>query len=182
MTGRVFDRAFAWQMTARQAAVAAWLLATAAAEQYGPVDRVIAIERGGTEPARAIAGQLGARLHAVRARHNMTGDLYAQATGQVWCAAPGAGTLAVSGCVLVVDDICGTGATLDAVTSMLSGLAAPGTRLHTATMCRNAGASARPGLTVWDDLREWVIFPWESGPPGGTAIRMLPDPERAHAA
>ena len=82
--------------------------------------------------------------------------------------------------MLIVDDICGTGATLHAVTSILRELAGPGTRLCSATLCRNAGAPARPGLTVWDDLREWVIFPWEPRPPEGTIIRTLPDPRQAH--
>ncbi len=182
MTGRVFDHVFAWQMTPRQVADAASLLAAAAAGRFGLVDQVFAIERGGIEPARAIAGKLGAHLRTVRARHNPTSDLYAQATGQVSCAVSGIAAGAVSGCVLIVDDICGTGATLHAVTSVLSGLAAPGSRLHTATLCRNAGASARPRLTVWDDLREWVVFPWEPRPPASTALRMLPDPEQAHAA
>jgi hypoxanthine phosphoribosyltransferase len=141
---------------------------------------VIAIERGGTEPAQIIASQLGANLRAVRARHNPTSDLYAQATGEVSCTAPGFGAEAVSGCVLIVDDICGTGATLHAVTSVLRELASPGTRLHSATLCRNAGAPARPGLTVWDNLREWVIFPWEPRPPEGTILRTLPDPGQAH--
>jgi hypoxanthine phosphoribosyltransferase len=182
MTGRVFDHAFAWQMNPRQAAAAASLLAAAAAGRFGPVDQVIAIERGGIEPARAIASQLGAPLGSVRARHNPTSDLYAQATGRVSCTVSGIAARTVSGCVLVVDDICGTGATLHTIGGVLSELAAPGARLHTATLCRNAGATCRPALTVWDDLREWVVFPWEPRPPAGTTVRMLPDPEQAHAA
>jgi len=181
MSGRVFDHAFAWQMTTDQLAAAASLLADAAASQFGPVDQVIAIERGGVEPARAIASRLGVRLHTVRARHNPTSDLYTQATGQVSCTASSLPADTVSGCVLIVDDICGTGATLHAVTSLLSQQACPGTRLHTATFCRNAGASTRPELTVWDDLREWVIFPWEPRQAAGTT-RTLPDPTQAHAA
>jgi hypoxanthine phosphoribosyltransferase len=78
VTGRVFDHAFAWQMTHRQLTSAASLLADAAARQFGHVDQVIAIERGGTEPARIIASQLGANLRAIRARHNPTSDLYAR--------------------------------------------------------------------------------------------------------
>ena len=55
MTGRAFNHDFAWQMTASQAADAASALARAAASG-GPVDAVIAIARGGTRPARDIAG------------------------------------------------------------------------------------------------------------------------------
>ncbi len=182
MTGRIFDHAFAWQMTPRQLTSAASLLADAALSQFGPVDQVIAVERGGIEPARAIASHLGTRLCAIRARHNHTSDLYTQATGQVWCTAAGLPPAAVNGCVLIVDDICGTGATLRTVTSILRELAGPGTRPHTATLCRNAGASDKPQLTVWDNLREWVVFPWEPRPPGGTTLRTLPDPRQARAA
>ena len=179
MTSRAFNRHFAWQMTGPQAAAAAAVLAGAAATG-GPVDAVIAIARGGTQPARDIAAALGAPVRTVRASHNPTDAMYAEATGRVWCDAAGAGPL--RGRVLVVDDICGTGATLAAVTSALARVAAPGAALVTATLCRNAGSPCRPDLTVWDDLREWVIFPWEAGPPDGLPARCLPDPGQAFTA
>ncbi len=81
-----------------------------------------------------------------------------------------------------MDDICGTGATLTAVTSALARIAAPGAALVTATLCRNAGSPCRPDLTVWDDLREWVVFPWEARPPDGLPVRRLPDPGQALVA
>jgi hypoxanthine phosphoribosyltransferase len=179
MTSRAFNHDFAWQMTISQAATAARILAGAAAEG-GPVDVVIAIERGGTRPARDIAAALGAPVRPVQARHNPTDAMYAEATGRVSCDVAGAGPL--RGRVLVVDDICGTGATLATVTSALARFAAPGTALVTATLCRNAGSPGRPGLTVWDDLREWVIFPWEASPPDGLPVRCLPDPGQALVA
>jgi hypoxanthine phosphoribosyltransferase len=179
VTSRAFNREFAWQMTASQAAGAASVLAGAAA-RGGPVDAVVAVARGGTQPARDIAAALGVRVRTVRARHNPTDAMYAQATGRVWCDAAEAGP--VCGRVLIVDDICGTGATLTAVTSALARNAAPGAALVTATLCRNAGSPCRPDLTVWDDLREWVIFPWEAGPPDGLPVRCLPDPGQALVA
>jgi uncharacterized protein len=172
MTSRAFNHDFAWQMTASQATTAASILASAAAKG-DPVDVVIAIARGGTQPARDIATALGAPVRTVRARHNYTDSMYAEATGRVSCDVAGAGPL--RGRVLVVDDICGTGATLATVTSALA-RAAPGAALLTATLCRNAGSPSRPDLTVWDDLREWVIFPWEASPPDGLPVRYLPDP------
>jgi uncharacterized protein len=176
MTARVFDHAFAWQVTPRQATAAAALLAVAATQRFGRPDHVIAVARGGIVPARAIAGLTGARLQIITARHNATSAPYTQATGQVTCTMTGTGPQPLSGRVFVVDDICDTGATLDAVTSALAALASEGTCLHTLTLCRNAGAAGRPALTVWDDLREWVIFPWEPGPPDGMAVRTLPGP------
>jgi hypoxanthine phosphoribosyltransferase len=178
VTSRSFNREFAWQMTASQAAAAAAVLAGAAA-RGGPVDAVVAVARGGTWPARDIAAALGVPVTTVRARHNPTDAMYAQATGRVWCDAE-AGP--VRGRVLVVDDICGTGATLTAVTSALARIAGPGAALVTATLCRNAGSPCRPDLMVWDDLREWVIFPWEAGPPDGLPVRCLPDPGQALVA
>jgi hypothetical protein len=166
-------------MSASQAAGAAAVLA-GAASRGGPVDAVIAVARGGTQPARDIAAALGVPARTVRARHNPTDAMYAQATGHVWCDAAETGPL--RGRVLVVDDICGTGATLAAVTSALALAAEPGAELVTATLCRNAGSPCRPDLTVWDDLREWVIFPWEAGPPDGLPARCLPDPGQAFTA
>ncbi|MGH3157338.1 MAG: phosphoribosyltransferase [Streptosporangiaceae bacterium] len=178
MTGRVFDHTHAWQMTSGQLARAASLLAAAATEQFGPADEVIAVARGGIQPAQAIAALLGVPLRPVRAQHNPTSALYTQATGRVSTTGTSIEPGSVQGNILIVDDICGTGATLHAVTATLTPLTAPGARLHTITLCRNAGASTRPSLTVWDNLREWVIFPWEPSPREGIRLQALPAPVR----
>jgi hypothetical protein len=153
-----------------------------AARLRGPVNEVIAVARGGIHPAHVVAGTLGVPLRRIQARHNPGDDLYSQVTGHVRCAAPGieAGTL--RGCVLIVDDICGTGAALQAVMAALAPLAAPGARLCTATLCRNTRAASQPDLTIWDNLREWVIFPWEISAPAGIPVRALPSPAKVRAA
>jgi uncharacterized protein len=180
MTGRIFDRAFAWQMSQAQADAAAELLAGTAARLFGQPDQVIAIAGGGIAPGTAAARRLRVPLLTVRAQHNPTSALYTQATGKVRCVLDEAVAASLHGRVLVVDDICGTGATFDAVTSAVTEAAGPGVRLHTAALCRNAGAAARPAITIWDELREWVIFPWEPAPPPGSTTRPLPAPVRAH--
>jgi hypoxanthine phosphoribosyltransferase len=174
MSTRVFDYQAAWLMTPTQASAAAVMLADAAARHFGPLSQVIAIARGGTDPATVIARWLGVPLLTVQARHNPVSDLYVQATGHVTCQLDDLRPGDVNGRALVVDDICGTGATLSAVTAALAQVAGPGTSLHTAALCRNAGAATRPDLIIWDNLRDWVIFPWEPGPPPGTATRHLP--------
>jgi uncharacterized protein len=182
VTGRVFSLKFAWQMSRDQADTAAAALAYAATARFGAASLVIGIANGGIQPATTIANSLGVPLACVRARHNATGDIGVQATGNVWCQLTDLAPGLVHGTVLVVDDIYGTGATLDAVTSALGELAVPGTRLHTITLCRNAGGQGRPCLTIWDDLREWVVFPWEAEPIDGTVLRPLPAPGEVHAA
>ena len=182
MTGRVFNAEFAWLMSADQAAAAGTILASIAAARYGTLGLVAGVANGGPEPAAAIARSLHAPLAIIRARHNATSAIRVQATGQVHVESPELRPGVVHGTVLVVDDIFGTGATLDAVISALAALAAPETRLHTATLCRNAGTERRPDLTVWDDLQEWVVFPWEAPPPPGTPLRPLPAPRKVGAA
>lgn len=182
MTGRVFSLEFAWQMSPGQADMAATVLARAANARFGAASLVIGIANGGIQPATAIAKHLDAPLACVQARHNATSDIRVQATGNVSCQLPDLAPGLVDGTVLVVDDIYGTGATLDAVTRALGELTVPGTRLHTITLCRNAGGQGRPCLTIWDDLREWVVFPWEAEPGGGTVLRPLPAPSEVRTA
>jgi len=180
MTSRIFDRAFAWQMSQAQADAAAVLLADTAARLFGQPDQVVAIAGGGIAPGAAAAYRLGVPLLTIRAQHNPTSALYTQATGKVRCILDETVAGRLHGRVLVVDDICGTGATFGAVTTAVTQAAGSRIRLHTAALCRNAGAAARPAITIWDELREWVIFPWEPAPPPGISTRPLPAPVRAH--
>jgi hypoxanthine phosphoribosyltransferase len=176
VTARVFDRTRLWRLSTAALEQAVSLLAAAAAEDFGPFTQVVGIAEGGTVPATQIAAQLGLTPTMVRARHNPTDARYSPATGQVWC---DPGGLAPAGQVLIVDDICGSGATLRTVASALAERATPDTRLFTATLCRNAGFTTTPDLWIWDDIRDWVVFPWEDQPPADT-MTDLPTPTRAY--
>ncbi|WP_045875812.1 phosphoribosyltransferase family protein [Pseudofrankia sp. DC12] len=176
MTARVFEHSRLWRLTAPALDRAVQLLATAATENFGAFTQVVGIADGGTVPATQIATQLGVRPTMVRARHNPTDAHYSPATGQVWC---DPGDLAPAGRVLVVDDICGSGATLRTVVAALAERAPTGTQLVTATLCLNAGSTAPPDLWVWADLRDWVVFPWETQPPADT-MTDLPLPTQAY--
>jgi hypoxanthine phosphoribosyltransferase len=175
MTIRVFDHTHLWRLSDSALDQAVTLLATAAATDFGRFASVIGVAEGGRIPATRIAAQLGIPIAIVRARHNPTDATYTPASGNVWCDPDG---LAPAGQVLVVDDICGSGATLRTVVTALTERSAPGARLVTATLCRNAGAATTPDLWVWDDLRDWVVFPWETQPPTGPTAD-LPMPTRA---
>jgi hypoxanthine phosphoribosyltransferase len=74
--------------------------------------------------------------------------------------------------VLLVDDICGSGATFSTVSAVLNGLWKP-TLLRTAVLCRNLGAGYTPDSWIWD-VADWVCFPWEPHP--GQATQPLPLP------
>ncbi len=99
----------------------------------------------------AIAAKLGAPAVAVSVRHNPDDTIYSQATGQVRCDfASFIPLMGSPGPFLVVDDICGTGATLAAVVEILTWLTAPEAKICTATLCRNVGAPpGTPDLHVW---------------------------------
>jgi hypoxanthine phosphoribosyltransferase len=172
MTARVFDRVHLWRLSEPALDQAVSLLAHAAATDFGPFTSVLGIAEGGRTPAIRIAAHLDIPVAIVRARHNPTDAAYTPASGQVWYDLD---RLAPAGQVLVVDDICGSGATLDTVVTALTERAAPDTRLVTATLCRNAGATTTPDLWVWDDLRDWVVFPWETQP-DDTLMTDLPTP------
>lgn len=181
MTGastRVFERKGMWSMNPVDFRSACQHLAEAALARYERIDTVIGIARGGCPPAFALAARTGASKVVVEARHNHDDSTYALASGTVEVdPSPLRSLAAKSGPFLIVDDICGTGLTLRAVTAHLRAIAADGASIATATLCRNAGAPrGLPNLYVWD-VADWVIFPWEASPPG-CRPSPLPPPSR----
>ncbi|ASO21570.1 hypothetical protein FHR81_003214 [Actinoalloteichus hoggarensis] len=178
-TGRVFEHRRIWTLDTDTHAYACRRLA-AATRELGQISTVIGIAHGGLFPSRIIADALGLAAHRITARHNATDAAFLPATGNVACdisTLPAALRTpdGLAGTVLLVDDICGTGATLDAVTTALTPWTTPGTRLLTATLCRNLGATRVPDLYCWD-VADWVAFPWEPAPPHDAHLEGLSGP------
>ncbi|WP_084965846.1 phosphoribosyltransferase [Thermoactinospora rubra] len=176
---RVFTRQRLWRLTPDAFQAATRLLAQAARDRLGEVRLVVGVGTGGSLPAYAIGTQLDARVVVVTAKHNASDEIGLQATGHVTCDLRRLHTLRrvepLTGPFLVVDDICGSGATLATVTAALRSLAEPRSVICTATLCRNAGAEdSLPDLYVWD-VADWVVFPWEY-PPAKQPTSLLPIP------
>jgi hypoxanthine phosphoribosyltransferase len=175
---RVFDHRRIWQVTSDLLQEATMRLSETVLGEHGPVDHVIGIAEGGTVPARMIASALDAHCCIVRARHNTSAATFQQATGIVHVDLEPLihelGGQRLTGRVLLVDDICGSGATLRHVTRGLAPLMRPDADVLTATLCLNSGASTRPDYSVWT-VSDWVVFPWEI-PPADHGIEPLPIP------
>ncbi|MEV6986993.1 phosphoribosyltransferase family protein [Sphaerisporangium sp. NPDC051017] len=149
------------------------LLASAVAHA-GPIAVVVGIADGGRAPAQQIAALLGVPACHITARHNSSDALYVQATGTVTVTVPDGFPEALGGRVLLVDDICGTGATFAAVTDALADRLAPDARVDTVALCRNVGSPARPDWWAWD-VDDWVVFPWEPHPDADARPLTLPE-------
>lgn len=154
------------------------LLATSSA-RFAPISAVIGIANGGLTPASGISGALDLPSYRITAKHNPTDAIYTEATGHVTV---NVDTLAadlnrrkLTGTVLLVDDICGSGATFTAVLPTIGPHLRPDTVIRTMALCRNAGTSLDPDLWVWT-VDDWVQFPWEPPPRPGVAIEELPMP------
>lgn len=137
-------------------------------------DVVVGIARGGIWPARMIASYLRRPLTIVTARHNATDQPRVQGSGEVAIDMINAGSIGTASRVLLVDDICGSGATLRVVIAALAEQAHP-ELIRTAALCRNLGSSYEPDRWVWD-VEDWVAFPWEPPPDRPPAIERLPVP------
>ncbi|MFJ1662416.1 phosphoribosyltransferase [Streptomyces anthocyanicus] len=173
---RVFQGKRVWAMS-QNAFLAAATLIAAHEETFAP-DLVIGLARGGVPLARETARILGIPAAEIRAQHNVSDMVGIQATGEVEVdeAALRAATASARR-VLIVDDICGSGATLTAVTHLL---ADSGVEARTAVLCRNDGARFHALDTwVWP-VADWVAFPWEAPPPPDST--PLPHPCQVHTA
>ncbi len=180
-TRRVFEHHQIWRLTPEALREATTLLAGAILSNHQSVQHVIGIANGGVAPARMIASTLGVKARTVHARHNTGDATYQQATGKVTLdLAPLIRALngqRMKGRVLVVDDICGSGATLRRLQHDLAPLLSPSAQLLTAVLCLNTGATTLPDYSVWT-VSDWVVFPWEK-PPADQDTTPLPRPEEA---
>ncbi|MFI8281124.1 phosphoribosyltransferase [Streptomyces sp. NPDC085929] len=140
----------------------------------GEVSIVLAVANGGTIPGAGLAGRLAVPLAHIQAKHNRTDAIHTQATGNVAVAVPDGFPDALSGRVLLVDDICGSGATFAALTTALEPMLTAGGRVETVALCRNEGADRAPDWAAYT-VDDWVVFPWEA-PPAGIELVALPSP------
>lgn len=171
---RLFRHERLWRLDDEPFHTAAVLLADAARRIRTP-DLVIGIDRGGRRLAEVVAAHLGLPMMMVTARHNASDNLELLDTGQVHVD-PIDRTRPAGQRVLLVDDICGSGSTLTAVTGVLAEAGTAG--LTTAVLCRNAGAAVNPDLWIWD-VTDWVVFPWER--PTTRSTQPLPTPASARS-
>ncbi|WP_084965366.1 phosphoribosyltransferase family protein [Thermoactinospora rubra] len=166
-----FTRQRLWRLTPDAFQAATRLLARAARDHLGEVRLVVGVGTGGSLPAYAIGTQVDARVVIVTAKHDTSGEIACdlgslQALSRVE---------PLTGPFLVVGDICGSGATLAAVTAALRSLAEPRSMIRTAALCRHTDAEdGVPDLYVWD-VADWVVFPWEY-PPAKQPTSPLPLP------
>lgn len=181
MTIRHFAHRRILRMPPASYATAIRLLTAAIPRRLGSPAAVIGIANGGLTPARSLAEALDAPAYQVSARHNRTDAVYTQATGRVDLdLTPLADTLSgrrLPGLVLLVDDIYGSGATINALRPALTPYLAPRATLRAVTLCRNVGGRGRPDLWIWD-VDDWVHFPWEPAPAPGFPAEELRTPRR----
>lgn len=181
---RVFEHQRIWRVTPDALREACLLLFAAISRDYPKVDHVIGIGGGGVPPACVLAGRLGVKLRTVQARHDTGDGLYRQATGKVTvdfdAFRRALGRRELGGTILVVDDICGSGATLHKLRNVLTPVLAPDAQVIAATLCLNTGAQTRPDYWVWT-VSDWVSFPWEKRPNEPTTDMPIPMQLTSHA-
>lgn len=139
----------------------------AQADGDGLPETVVGIMRGGMIPAVMIAHQLGIRdVRTIEVTHTASDSINAAKTSAPACKNPASiGDLAGRD-VLLVDDIAGSGATLERTCRIVEALGVR--RLRTAVLTVNRAnwhAPSDPKDSI-DYIAEqtdtWVIFPWEA--------------------
>lgn len=142
------------------------------------IGAVVGIARGGREPAALLARLMNVPLHEIRARHNLSDDVWSKTAATVEVDVSSIGPLGQEARTLVVDDICGSGGTLQAVYGKFAELGIE--QIASVTLCRNAGSDPTPDMWLWT-VQDWVVFPWESFP-DGRLTEALPRARKACTA
>jgi len=133
----------------------------------GLPETVVGIMRGGMIPAVMIAHQLGIRdVRTIEVTHTASDGINAAKTSAPVYKNPASlGDLAGRD-VLLIDDIAGSGATLDRTRRMIEALGARRLRTAVLTVNRANWHSASGPEACIDYIAElnntWVIFPWET--------------------
>ncbi|WP_181970417.1 phosphoribosyltransferase [Kitasatospora xanthocidica] len=164
---RVFAQRVPFAPTHYQCFDAARLIAESVVGIDPDVTCVIGIASGGIKPARLMADYLKVPLHTVTAKHNKSDAPFQQATGDVAVRLANSLPGRLSGTVLLVDDIAGTGATFTAVSNALNDRLDYSTEIMTAALFRNRGCTQTPDRWAWS-VDDWVVFPWETPHSGQT--------------
>lgn len=174
MTSRIFDQHRIWRLDRPVFEEAVFLLAETIARQW-VVDIIIGIARGGREPAFALASHLHLPVYEICARRNRFDHIQSEAIPYVDIEMRGIAVIPRKMHILLIDDICGEGETLERVCQALREYQKP-KQIRSVTLCRNAGSLFTPDAWVWT-VRDWVVFPWEERPPG-IQTEPLPKPEK----
>ncbi|MEU0240930.1 phosphoribosyltransferase family protein [Nocardiopsis sp. NPDC006198] len=178
---RYFGHRRIHHVTERRFAQAITNLAEQVRLAHPRVGLVVGIARGGTRAATALAGLLGIPSALVFARHNTSEDTHLPASGDVTVDLTDLPAhlsgMAEGTDVLVVDDICGSGATLQVLRRALSPHLGADTAPVEAVLCRNLGSAHAPDLVVWE-VDDWVLFPWEHRPTSALPLVELPAPSQ----
>lgn len=167
---RTFEGKRIWQLTSEALSRAVQLIA--AAESPHRPDLIIGIARGGVTTARKLADTLQIPYAIIIARHNADDRLEVPASGHVVLDAEQDLPDITGKRILLVDDICGTGATLDAVRAVLEDHG-PAATVRSVVLCHNIGSPQQPDVWVWD-VADWTVFPWETIPDRPTEPLPLP--------
>lgn len=123
------------------------------------INAVIGIENGGKQLGLDLSSELEVPYHFIKARHNASSAPYSETLEAVSIIDHNISADILSGVVILVDDIVGTGKTMIEARAVIEDLHLPHS-IVIVTLCRNEGSIITPDLFVWI-VREWVTFPWE---------------------
>lgn len=159
---RIFERRKVWQLEWSIFHNSVELLACAIESEYSLPDAIVSIGRGGRELGIELAKRLMLPVHHVTARHNISDAIWSPAQNRVEVSDFDLHRIPDYERILVADDICGSGKTLEEVRCRLATPLSSPTIMST-VLCKNVGSVLSPDFWIWT-VRDWVIFPWEQVP------------------